>query len=139
MALTDEEKTKVRYHLGWHITTQNVINASGLPLSVPAELLVEHNMNKLDEHGDKRVREILCQLDKLEGLKKTAPEDMLVAKAGDVTFRADYPDLLDKQYADWQAKLGDALGTSPHIFSKGNERVGTAPGGFVERWSNRRA
>lgn len=138
MALTDEERTKVRYHLGWHVTSENVINASGLPVSVPAELLLEKNIAVLTPQGETRVRECLCQLDKLEGIQKGAVEDMLVTKAGAVEIRKDYMELVESQYQAWQRKLADALGGGIHVFSAGNERTG-AVSGFAERWSNVRA
>lgn len=121
-ALPDELKIRVRVHLGWPMVwTKSIINVSGYPHEITGQYLLEKNMNKIDAGGEERIRECVCELDKIEGERKGARGNAPLKKAGDVEIDiTQHFGVLDDQREYWRNQLINALGGNANLYAKGD-------------------
>lgn len=127
--LTEEEKERIRYHLGYLETSfgSNQAAASlafGIPRPSQTIFLVESAIQELltNMYAVERVRRILCIMDQIEGKLVEALPQLAAEKLGDMTLRGaeqgvTYPDLLEREYARWGYRLADILGVPVYPYS----------------------
>ncbi len=118
MPLTDQEKVKVRDHLGYMNQTEVETFHLGTPAATETSSATEAAMDKVPEESLPRCRQIIAYLDKIEGQKVEDLENLAVSKLGNIELREDEQEALDQQYAYWQGKLPNLLGVSVNPFSK---------------------
>lgn len=131
-ALTDEEKSKVRYHLGYIAsgTTASSIQF-GIAQNSQTSYLLDHALVALtDPFALKRCRDLLGKAGELECALFAASGSLEVAKIGEVTLRDNLPDQLEKEYRRWTDRLADLFGVPKYHYSKRTERSG--PGTVVK-------
>jgi hypothetical protein len=112
MAVTVQETHKAAYHLGF---TSSLIGgglAFGMPTLVQMIFPCTTACTHLLPEDEPKFRQILDTLDMIESKQAEAVlNDYLVAsEASDVKLRADYPQLLRKEYRVWRHKLASILG-----------------------------
>lgn len=113
--LTESEKERVRYHLGY----MNVAAAASIQLGIPRPVetlfLVESALNLLIPQSVPRVRSILCTLDSIEE-KLIDSQDRLAAESlGSIKLRTtaeglSEPDALEREYERWANRLANVMG-----------------------------
>lgn len=122
--LTDQEKERVRYHLGYMETSfgSNQAAASlqlGIPRPAQTVFLLEEAISALltNTYALDRVRKILCVLDGMEEKIAAAACQLTAESIGDIKLRANLPDLLEREYVRWARRLADILGVPIYPFS----------------------
>lgn len=128
--LTDAEKARVRYHLGYLASGFAASLQYGLPRPVQTVFMLESAMSGLVEADAlDRVRKILATLDKIEDKMICATDQLGVESLGEIKLRANHPDLLEKEYSRWSSRLADILGVPKYAFSEKTRRGG--PGSSI--------
>ena len=106
----NSEKERIRYHLGY-LNVQPAASISfGIPVPIQTMFLVESAMNNVLPSAEDRVRKILTILDKIECRLVDAQEYLVTSKVDEIELRENHPDLLEKEYCRWAARLSDELG-----------------------------
>lgn len=127
MALTSYEKARVRYHLGYPVTTQLATLQAGAPVALPTLFLVEQQMDALDTDGLVIVRAAVTQLDAIDNELVCARKQLAVDAVGEITMAGGaagggggHPtvtDRLEGEYRRWAQRLADALGVPLYAYS----------------------
>lgn len=135
-ALTDKDKERTRYHLGYMLTSFAPSIQLGIPRPVQTLFLVEDAMNLLaDASSVHRVHCLLDTLDGIEGQLRSAMPALMAERVGELTL---HPlrsqgklvtDSLEKEYFRWAGRLADALGVPFYPFSNRFRQRG--PGSIV--------
>ncbi len=126
MALTDQEKERCRYHLGYLGVSYAGSISLGIPRPIQTLFLVETAMNNLVMYSEGRVRELLGRLDATEERIFSSQERLAASKLGEITLRDNEPDQLENEYQRWAMRLADVMGCPLYPYSK---RFATVSGG----------
>ena len=136
MALTEIDKEKIRYHLGYLETSFGGNQAAaaisfGIPQPLPTMFLVENAIQNLltNEFAIERVRRILGVMDKLETQLEAAACTLAAEQIGELKLRSakcgeTFPDLLEREYVRWGYRLADILGVPPYPYSRRYQKGG---------------
>lgn len=135
--LTESEKERVRYHLGYLETSfgGNQAAASlqfGIPQPQQTIFLLEEAIQNLltNMFAVERVRKILCTLDNIELQIEASTCSLVAETVGEITLhpgrsRGEYmPDLLEREYRRWAHRLADILGVPIYPYSMRFRRQG---------------
>jgi len=121
--LTEEEKERIRYHLGYVETSFAASLQLGIPRPVQTIFLVEQAMTLLtNEYALDRVRRVLFTLDEIERKLQDSLCLLVAEQLGDLKLRSatpgqTYPDLLEREYLRWAKRLADMLGVPLYPYS----------------------
>lgn len=137
-ALTEAEKEKCRYHLGYMASSFAASMFAGQPRPIQTIFLLESAMSLLtNANAVDRVRCILQTLEDYEGKLKAAGCSLQAAEVGDIKLRGakageTYPDLLEREYVRWAQRLADVFGVPLYPFSarfsgNGSGQAGSVP------------
>ena len=131
MALTDQEKERARYHLGYPEVQPAASITFGIPRPIQTAFLVESALNLLLPVAEDRVRSILGVMDGIE-CRLIDAQDRLAAKQIDqLTLRDDEPSQLEAEYRRWGYRLADTLGVPIYAYSVRYRREGKMQAGNV--------
>lgn len=122
-ALTDQDKERVRYHLGYMAPSFAASLSFGLPRPIQTMFIVEQAMVQTVEPN--AVARIRCLLDTLDGIEKqllSVPRALGAERVGNITLRGGDPgkshgDLLEREYVRWAGRLADVLGAPLYPYS----------------------
>ena len=120
MPLTEDEKVKIRHHLGYLNVAEAQTFVLGTPAAVETQFLVEGAMNRVKDSALVQVRRHIQILDTIEQQKVDDLELLAVNKVGEIDIRPDEQQALDGQYLRWQASLANLLGIYPNPWDKRN-------------------
>lgn len=135
-ALTDEEKERVRYHLGYLNVQMAGSIQYGLPRPIQTLFILELAMDNLIDNGGQvtsfavnRVRRILTVLDNIEAKLVDAQDRLAAEKLGELKIRLGEPDLLEGEYNRWARRLANQLGVPLYGYADRfkNSRAGSIP------------
>ena len=133
MALTDSEKERTRYFLGYGAVSPAAALNFGMPKSTQTGFLLELAMNNLMVVAEDRVRSILCTLDYIENALSSGVIDRLAArKVEGIELRDDEGDKLDHEYDRWADRLAEIFMVPRYPFSRrsrGHSAIGNVPVG----------
>lgn len=133
MSLSLDERSRVRYHLGYMEVQPAAAIVYGIPRPVQTLFLVEEAMTMLMETGVNRIRRVLGIMDGIE-VKLVEAQDRLAADAlGDLKIRAQETEMLEKEYQRWGWRLADILGVPIYSFSTKYRNMGTGAGSIPVR------
>jgi len=118
MALTPEEKTWVRYHLGFVGVTSIATFALGAPAAIETQFIIESAMNLLLLESEGIVRDILGKLGGILSQMVDDHELLAIERLGEITIRKDEHDALRKEYLFWQRSLGNVFGVRPNPYDQ---------------------
>lgn len=120
--LTEEERARVRYHLGYLNVEPVSAMTLGYPAAQQAGFLVENSMDRILVAAVPKLRQCLCALDSIECQQAEAPGRLKAMAAGEVTLRTGNDrtegDILVDEYHRWAQKLADMLGVELNKFSE---------------------
>lgn len=128
-SLTESEKERVRYHLGYMATTFGSEQAAagiafGVARPTQTLFLVEQAIQTLltNAFAIDRVRKILDNLDRIEDQLMCATSTLVAEQVGEIKLRGaepgrTHPDLLEREYKRWACRLADVLGVPFYPFS----------------------
>ena len=124
--LTNEDKERCRYHLGYMATGQAAASlVAGIPRPAQTMFLIEQAFALLtNEYALARVRRILTNLDQIEEKIFTPGVELLYAESiGEMKLRGATPgqtstDLIENEYRRWAMRLADCLGVPLYPYSQ---------------------
>lgn len=117
MPLTDGEKQRIRYHLGYPALTDAASVAFGVPTMNQTNFLVESALTRLLEPSLEQVRKIVNVMDGVESKLIDAQERLAATKLEELTLRENEPDMLEAEYRRWGYRLADIVGAPIYPFS----------------------
>jgi len=118
MALSQEERAKVRYHLGFPSIAKRTVLALGFPSGGHPLFLVENAMTEILPEAEPKLREVLLECDCIEAQMRDARGRMRTASVGQVQLRSTAEiDDLEGRYTYWTDALADMLGVVKNPFS----------------------
>lgn len=118
LSLTDEEKIRVRRHLGYLNVTAASTFSLGIPAAMQTQFIIEGAMNRLLPEAYDEVRRLLVILDGVEQQIVEDQELLAVSKVDEIDIRPDEFKQLVKQYLWWQASLANMFGVPPNPFDQ---------------------
>jgi hypothetical protein len=126
MPLTDDDKARARYHLGYPALTTAASLQFGVPALTQTNFLVESALNRILESMIPRVRSILKTLDDVE-LKLIDSQDRLAAtKLDTLTLNNSEPGMLENEYRRFGYRLAELLGVPVYPYSARYRQTGSA-------------
>lgn len=133
MPLSESDKERVRYHLGY-LEVQGAASIQfGIPRPLQTVFLLEDAMNNIIANAISRVQKILTVLDGIEN-KLIESQDRLAAKRLDsLELRENEPDQLEREYVRWGHRLADILGVPIYAYSTRYRAAGNAAGNIPVR------
>lgn len=124
MALTTVEKVDIEYHLGW-VLKQQVLLVNGNIVTHQIESLLRHLVNDTEQKHEYRIREALCELQRVQDEKKKLRQFAGVTQVGDTRLDVDKGLFtLDEEYKGWANKLADIYGGHKNMYSLYHQQIG---------------
>ena len=128
--LNNDDKAKIRYHLGYLASGFAASMQFGLPRPYQTVFMLETAMQLLVEpHAINRVRRILQHLESVEEAMMCAITQMGVSSIGNVRLHDKHTDRLEREYQRWTDRLADIFGVPKYTFSTRTQKTG--PGSVV--------
>lgn len=135
-SLTNEEKEKVRYHLGYLATSFAPSIQLGIPRPLQTVFLLEQGLELLTlGYAVNRVRCILGTLDGLECQLAGAVQTLSASRLGNLEMHPLkekgllFTDSIEREYVRWASRLADILGVPLYPYSARFRKSG--PGSVV--------
>lgn len=149
MALSEDEKVKIRHHLGYLGVAEVFTFLLGVPGAVETQFLIEGALHRLLLSTEPLVREILCRLDQLDAARQQVAIGGEVESVGNIKMRGmEALRMVDNQLVEQRGALANAFGVYQNPFDKrsrginvgvSNSGGGAMGGGIPTRmWSGRR-
>lgn len=147
MALSEDEKVKIRHHLGFLGVAEVFTFVLGTPAAVETQFIIEGAMHRLLISTEPLVREILCRLDQLDQARQNVAIGGEVESVGNIRMRGmEAMRMIDNQLREQRGALANAFGCYVNPFDKrgGGINVPVAGGGGfgggipTRVWSGRR-
>lgn len=117
-ALTDEEKARCFYHLGYPVVSTAPSLQLGIPRTMQTQFLVAMGVNLIQPIVVDRCRALLQALDNIEARLISAQARIAAEKVGSITLRKDEADALEHEYVRWGSRLADLMGVPVYIYSQ---------------------
>lgn len=118
-SLSDADKERARYHLGYLASSFAASLQFGLPRPQQTMFMVENALADLSNpYAVNRVVCILDDLDRIEQRMKLSLDQLGVDTLDKLKLRANLPDLLEREYKRWAGRLADVLGVPFYAFSQ---------------------
>lgn len=137
MALNEDEKTAIRYYMGYPQVSTAALLSLGNPDKSQLNFIVEFNMQHVLPGVEKWIRRILQELQCIEDQMSTFRGSLeLRGVVGSVQFRSgDALGDLDFEYRKWVGQLCDQIGAPPNPFSNRLRLMGGDGGMVIESYS----
>jgi hypothetical protein len=116
--LSEEEKARIRHHLGYILTDPVSSIQLGVPRASQPQFLVEGQMNRIPDTAVGMIRRYVDILDKLEGTLLDAVSRFKASKLGEITLRDNETAMIEGEYFRWATRLADDLGVPLNIYSE---------------------
>jgi len=116
--LSDADKERARYHLGYLQVTAAASFAFGMPALVETQFMFESAIQRVQANAEFRVVAILDKLDQIECRLFTSSEELFAKRAGDLEPNLSQPDDVERELVRWACQLGQMLGVPPYPFSQ---------------------
>jgi len=116
--LSDDEKQRARYHLGYPSLSTAASIQLGVPALTQTNFLVENALLRLLESALPQVRAILSTMDNIETKLIEAQDRLAATKLADLTLRENEPTMLEDEYRRWGYRLSDIIGSPVYAYSR---------------------
>ncbi len=122
--ITEEEKGRIRYHLGYPDILQNTQIALGFPAAGHTQFILETAMDRVRPSGEPLVRRALNECECIDAQLSQSRRQRLSTAAVDGIVLRGPEELaeLEDQYNLWCGKLADVLGVTFNPFSHVHQR-----------------
>lgn len=124
MPFSDEEKVRIRHHLGYLNVAAVQTFVLGSPAGVETQFLVEGAMNRVLPEAESMARNHIAKCDFVEAQIVENQELLAVTAVGEITVRENEYEQLLKRYHYWRNALANVLGVYPNPFDKRFESTG---------------
>src|SRR5574338_1402458 len=126
MPLTDSDKERIRYHLGYP-NVQGTILSFGIPVSKQTLFLLESSMERIIEDAIPRVLQYLTNMDNIEKCMAEICCDATVESVGNIKLRPSRKgeskqDVLMRAYRFWGGRLADIFSVPFYPYSERYKR-----------------
>ena len=119
MAFTTQEKSAIRYHLGYLETEPASSLTYGQPRPIETLFLVDSALERVaTTFGEDRIRRIVSTLESIECKLTEACDRLAATRLEGLELRLGEPDLLEKEYYRWAGRLADILGVPLYYYSE---------------------
>ena len=125
MALTESDKARAAYHLGYPQVAAAVSISFGVARPIQTLFLLETALNYLLPASEDKVRSILTVMDGVECRLIEAQDRLAAKKIDQLDLRDDEPGQLEVEYQRWGYRLADLLGVPVYAYSTKYRRTGT--------------
>lgn len=115
---TEEEKVRIRHHLGYLNVAASATFVLGSPAAVETQFIIETAMNKVLPEAETMARNLIARCDFVENQMVENQELLAVEAVGEITVRKDEFSALQVRYNYWRNALANALGIYPNPFDK---------------------
>ena len=133
MPLSESDKERVRYHLGY-LEVQGAASIQfGIPRPLQTVFLLEDAMNNVIANAISRVQKILTVMDGIEERLIEAQDRLAAIRLDSLELRANEPDQLEREYVRWGHRLADILGVPIYPYSTRYRAAGNAAGNIPVR------
>ncbi len=127
VTLTEEEKNRVRYHLGIPMTAPVASIQLGFPASAQPAFLVEHALELIPDTAVSIIRALIAKCDATDGGVYESQERLVAKSVDEVDLNPDEAVLRRREYRYWVQKLADALGVPYNAFAAAFQSGGPMP------------
>ena len=122
-SLSDQQKVKVRHHLGYLNVQQDQTFVLGTPAAVETQFIIEGAMDRVLLAAVPELNRQLTILDGLEEQMVCNQENVALLKIGEITMNSTDPKnneqtQLRKMYKYWQKSLANIMGIDSNPFDK---------------------
>ena len=115
--LTDSERVRVRYHLGYPNLSAGPSLSAGVPMDSPLMTLLERAFVLLLPQAEPLVRDQISKCDQADARIVEAWDRMRASKVDGIELRADETDALEREYMRQVARLSDTLHCTIYPYS----------------------
>jgi hypothetical protein len=122
--LSDDEKVRVRHHMGYPNVNAGATFAIGVPATIEVSFIIELAMNQVKLEALPMFRLILGRLDSIEAQMDGDLELLAVHQVGEIEVNEDEMMKLDDRYERWLCKLEALLAVSRNPNDPMRKRVG---------------
>lgn len=110
MPISDLDRARTRFHMGYPATSPVTTMAQGLPINLDGIFILDANLGNLREEGIEPLRRILDIMDTiLFGAIVESVDRFAVKQLGSITTNPDESKLLDKRLFDFACILADQV------------------------------
>lgn len=131
MPLSQADRERVRYHLGYLDVQPAASLSFGIPKPIQTIFLVEDAMSNLIELSVPRVLRILGIMDDIEQKLVDAQDRLAATSLGDLKLRTTEPEQLETEYRRWGKRLANIFGVPVYPFSDRYRGSGGTVGGSI--------
>jgi len=115
--LTEEEKARIRYHLGYIQTSPVASIQLGVPSASQPMFLLELQMNRIPDTAVAIIRSCTAKCDATEQRILDCQERMAAKSIDEIDLNPDEANMLRREYRYWVQKLADNLGAPINAFA----------------------
>ena len=109
VVLTEEQKVKVRHHMGYPNVAQAATFALGAVASVETAFMIERAMDKILPASLPELERLLAICDQCESQSVGDMELMAVNQVGEISVNQEEQRQIDRRYDRWVAALANFL------------------------------
>lgn len=117
MALSESDKARCRYHLGYPQVQPAASIVFGVPRPIQTAFLLEQAMNFVLESAVDKILQILTIMDGVECRLQAAQDRLAAQKLDTLELRTDECGQLETEYQRWGFRLADVLGVPVYAYS----------------------
>ncbi len=118
LLLTDEEKVRVRFHLGYLNVLESATFQLGIPTAVQTQFIIESAMNKILPAALPKVRQLLAVLDAIEEQMVGDAELAAINRLDTIEINQKEQAQLRDQYDYHRRGLANLFGTFPNPYDQ---------------------
>lgn len=115
--LSDEEKGRIRHHLGYSQPSAVANIQLGIPALTQTSFLLEANMNRIPDTVVGIIRAGLSRLDQLEVKLFDTAFGLDAEKVDEIVINLDQPNHVEREYVRWVDRLADDLACVKNPYS----------------------
>jgi hypothetical protein len=115
--LSDEEKSRIRYYLGYPVAVDVSTFTLGIPAVAQTLFILEGQMNKVPEAAVGLVRNCVAVLDGIEAQLVEAQGYFAATRVDSININDRHTEKLDEESRKWVMKLAELLGSPINIYS----------------------
>lgn len=115
--LTDDEKVRIRHHLGYLNVDAASTFVIGIPAGVETQFMIEGAFSRLLPAAIPQVRKLLRYCECTEEQRFTSQPNAVVKQVDGITMGGtEEQEMLSKSYDQWRAALANMFGVVPNPF-----------------------
>jgi hypothetical protein len=119
MALSKQDKQRIRHHMGYPEVSQGQTFAvGGIPAPMELNFMIEGAMNLVLPESEGWLRQVLTNLDGIESQIIQDQPNLAGKSVGNVVVNLDEFKMLLQQYGYWQGSLSNILAIPANPFDK---------------------